>query len=257
MRWLFLLPIGALFLGCQLFSGGENAEPTYAGKADENIRLGKQALANKSFPEAAKYFEFVRTKYPFLDAAKEAELLLADTDFEREQYSEARDRYEGFVKIHPNHAKVDYAAYRAALTHYKEIPSDFFVLPPPHEKDQAAIKLAAESMAEFIRNYPKSQYLEEAHAIEVDARRRLARHELYVADFYSKRQRWPAVAGRLELLVTKYAGTGLDVEAYLRLHEVYRKLGEPRKATDALERLVAKYPDSPEAARAQRLLSEH
>jgi outer membrane protein assembly factor BamD len=255
MRWLLLIPAGALLLGCQLFSGGENAEPTYAGKADENLRLGRQALSNKNFVEAGKYFEFVRTKYPFLDAAKEAELLLADNDFEREQYSEARDRYEGFVKIHPNHAKVDYAAYRAALTHYKEIPSDFFVLPPPHEKDQAAIRAAAQAMADFIRQYPKSGYQEEAHAIEGDARRRLARHELYVADFYTTRQRWPAVAGRLEVLVTKYAGTGIDRDAYLRLHDVYRKLREPRKATDALERLVAKYPDSPEAARAHRLLS--
>jgi outer membrane protein assembly factor BamD len=50
--------------------------------------------------------------------------------FERELWTEAADRYSGFVKLHPTHAKVDYAAYRAALSHYRDIPSDWFMLPP-------------------------------------------------------------------------------------------------------------------------------
>lgn len=254
---LSLLAAAAVLCGCQTFSGSESAEPNYASKAEENLKLGREALANKSYPEAAKYFEHVRVKYPFLEAAKEAELLLGDTDFDRESFAEARDRYEGFVKLHPTHPKVDYAAFRAALTHYREIPSDFFILPPPHEKDQTAVRAAAQAMSEYIRQHPRSEYLSEARTVETDARRRLAQHELYAADFYTKRQRWPAVAGRLETLVTKYPGTGLDKDAYLRLHYTYGKLGDARKASDALERLIAKYPGTPEAERAQRMLQPH
>src|SRR5687768_8304017 len=111
--------------GCSFFSGPEGAEPNYASEADENMRRGRLAMQNKSFVEAGKYFEHVRTKFPFLEAANDAELGLADSEFERELYTEARERYENFVKLHPSHARADYAAYRAALAHYREVPGDF------------------------------------------------------------------------------------------------------------------------------------
>ena len=240
--------------GCAIFGTNENAEPNYAAQAEENLKLGKEALSSRSFTQAAKYFEHVRAKYPFLEISKEAELLIADTDFEREQFSEARERYEAFAKLHPSHPKVDYAAFRAALTHYKEIPSSLFVLPPGHEKDQVAIRLAASTMADYVRTHPNSEYVIEARTIEKDARKRLARHEQYVADFYTRGEHWNAVAGRLETLVTQYPGTDIDVDAYLQLHHAYEKLGDKAKAHDALERLVAHYPSSWQAARAQELL---
>ena len=240
--------------GCQLFSGSENQEPVYASGADENLRKGQECLANKRYIEAAKYFEYVRTKYPFLEASKEAELLLADTDFAHDQYVEARDRYDAFVKLHPSHPKVDYAAFRAALTHYKEIPSDFFVLPPPHEKEQTEEKGALAAMGEFVRLHANSPYIGEARTVLLDVRKRLARHEQYAADFYAKREKWVAVVGRLETLVTKYPGTGMDADAYLQLHDVYDRMGDQPKATDALERLVAKCPGTWQAERGQKLL---
>src|SRR4051794_31448472 len=113
-----------LLLGCKTLGGGDVGEPNYTSDADSNFARGMDALQSRNYLEAIKYFEHVRSNYPFLELAKEAELRLADAEFERERYLEARDAYLNFVKLHPTHPKVDYAAYRAALTHYKDIPSD-------------------------------------------------------------------------------------------------------------------------------------
>lgn len=247
-----LLALTTFATGCaSLQTGGE---PRYGETAEKNLAEGKEALENGNFIDAEKYFEHVRSNYPFLAAAKEAELGLADVQFARERYLEARDRYQNFVKVNPTHPRVDYAAYRAALTHYKEIPSDFFLLPPSAEKDQSEVRNAAREMQDFLRDYPNSAYLEEARTILADTKKRLVEHELYVADFYSKREKWAAVAGRLEKIVTDYPGTAYDEEAWFSLVEAYQKLEQPERVKQTLERIIAAMPGTDAAARAKKLL---
>lgn len=229
-------------------------EPTFQESAEQVLAQGVEALEDGNFIDAEKYFEHVRTKYPFLAAAKDAELYLADVHFARERFLEARDRYQNFVKLNPTHARVDYAAFRAALTHYKEIPSDFFLLPSPSEKDQGEVRNAARAMQNFIRDYPQSQHQAEAKEILADARKRLVEHELYVADFYAKREKWKAVAGRLEKIVTDLPGTEYDERAWFELVDAYRKLEDAEAAKKTLERIIQRLPGSPAAERAKSQL---
>jgi outer membrane protein assembly factor BamD len=226
----------------------------YGADADENLAKGREAMESKNYPEAARYFEFVKTKYPFLEAAKTAELLLADTDYERDRLTEARDRYHNFVRLHPTHAQVDYAAYRAALTHYRDMPSDFFLLPPSTEKDQIDVKAATVAMADFIRNFKDSKYVPEAQKVLDEVRRRLAEHELYVAAFYARREKWPAVVGRLLGVAKNYANIGLEDRVYFGLYDAYLGLKDDARAKESLRTLIARSPQSPGAEKARKLL---
>ncbi len=210
--------------GIGTFLGGDAAEPNYADDAEENLKRGDDSLDSKNYVEAQKYFDYVKSKYPYLEAATTAELRLGDVDFEREKYIEARDRYVNFIKLHPTHPKLDYAAYRAALTHYKDMPSDFFVLPPSQEKDQAEVRAASVALADFIRSYPQSEYVAAAQKSLDEVRRRLADHELYVANFYKRRQKWNAVVSRLNVLARDFGGLGYEDKIYFGLHDAYLKL---------------------------------
>ncbi len=215
-RLLALAALLSLFSGCATLSkfgsffGSEAGEPTYATDAETNLKRGDESLKSKNYLEAQKYFDFVKSKYPYLEVATTAELRLGDVDFEREKYVEARDRYLNFIKLHPTHAKVDYAAFRAALSHYKDMPSDFFVLPPATEKDQAEVRASGVAMADFIRSYPGSEYVPAAQKVYDDVRRRLAEHELYVAGFYKNREKWRAVVGRLNVVERDFGGLGYE-----------------------------------------------
>ncbi|MFL5321252.1 MAG: outer membrane protein assembly factor BamD [Myxococcaceae bacterium] len=254
----FIASLSALVLvltGCATTSG-EAGEPDYANSAEENLKKGNEALESKNYLEAEKYFDYVKTKYPYLEASKDAELRAADTLFERERYVEARDAYQSFVKLHPTHPKVDYAAYRAALTHAKDFPSEFFLLPPSYEKDQGDVKGAVRAMNDFIRQYPNSQYVPEAKKWADDAKTRLARHEMYVGDFYRKREKWAGAAGRYETVVKNYSGLGFDEDALFGMYESYSKLGQSDKAKAALQMVIQKLPGTSAAAKAQGLLGK-
>jgi len=256
MRLHRLLPLAALLVvpGCGLFSNnGDFGEPDYASEASTNLKRGDEALESSQYQLAEKYFEYVKTKFPFLEASRQAELRLADVSYERELWTEAADRYTAFVKLHPTHAKVDYAAYRAALSHYRDIPGDWFMLPPSSEKDQTQVRAAWDALNEFTKTYTQSQYLEDAKKKQADIRDRLIRHEVYVADFYEKRDRWSAAASRLETVVQKYPGP--DDDRYLfRLHDLYSRLKDQPKARDALQRIITRLPGTPAAERAQKML---
>jgi outer membrane protein assembly factor BamD len=252
-RLLLSTALAALLASCAGGGSGSAADPSYASDAALNMKLGNEALASKQYITAEKYFEYVRTKYPFLDAAREAELRLADVSFDRENYTEARDRYVVFAKLHPTYFRVDYAAYRAALTYYRDMPSQLFFLPPAAEKDQTQVKGAFDSLDNFVKIYPDSTFVPEAKKYQEDARKRLAQHELYVADFYERRGHLAGAVGRLEVVVTKYPGPD-EANLLFRLHDLYLKLSDPVRAKGALERIVTRLPGTPAAQRAQAML---
>ena len=86
MRLSRLLPLAALVLApaCGLFANnGDFGEPDYASEASTNLKRGDEALDSNQYQLAEKYFEYVKTKFPFLEASRQAELRLADVSFER------------------------------------------------------------------------------------------------------------------------------------------------------------------------------
>jgi len=251
---LLVLPSVGLLGGCGLFSGnGDFGEPDYASEASTNLKRGDEALESSQYTVAEKYYEYVKTKYPFLEASRQAELRLADVSFERELWTEAADRYASFIKLHPTHAKVDYAAFRGAMAHFRDMPTDWFMLPPSSEKDQTQVKAAYDALTDFVRLYPQSQYLPEAKEHLADVRKRLAQHEVYVADFYEKRDRWVAAANRLENVLQKYPGPD-DDRLLFRLHDLYTRLKDQAKARDALQRVITRVPGTPSAEKARAML---
>ncbi len=247
-----LVCLAALAVACGTVTTG-GPTPVYASDAAINMKRGNDALADKQYALSERYFEYVKTKYPFVDASREAELRLADVSFERELWTEARDRYTTFVKLHPSYFKVDYAAYRAAMTYYRDMPSAFFLLPPDMEREQTNVRGAFDSMTAFVKTYPSSQYVAEAAKHGEEARQKLAQHEMYVADFYERRGHLAGAVGRLETLVQKYPGQD-EATILFRLHDLYLKLSDPDHAKGALERIVTKLPGTPAARRAQSML---
>ncbi|HTP28825.1 MAG TPA: outer membrane protein assembly factor BamD [Anaeromyxobacteraceae bacterium] len=230
-------------------------ELKYGKSAEEDYQAGNEELKKHNFAEATKFFEHVRTKYPFSKYAALADLRIADARFDQGHYLEAAESYQQFVKLHPNHEQADYAAYRVGLSHFKDAPSEFILFPPTYEKDQAQIRDAARTLDEFVRKYPESTYRPDAEKLFAQARARLAEHEWYVAQFYAKREHWAGAAGRLETLLREYPGSPREAAALYQLAELYLKQDERYRAQQKLQELIVKYPQDARRAQAEKLLA--
>lgn len=251
-----LLAAGLLALaacaGSRTSMGGE---VKYGATAEEDYAFGQKAIERSDWVEAQKLLEHIRTKYPFSKYAALAELRLADAKYKQDRFLEAGDAYAAFVRLHPGHEEADYADFRAALCSVKDSPSDFVLFPPPEEKDLKAARLAVERLQAFVKDRPDSKHRPEAEKLLQAARGRLADHEWYVADFYLRRRRWAGGAGRLEALLKDYPGSAREPEAMLLLAKAYRAMNEDFRAQQAVQKLLARYPDDPRRAEAEALLA--
>lgn len=249
--------LAALLLGPACATTKKSARPvSYTQTAASNYKKGMVQLKDESFAEASKYFNFVKNRFPFSRYSTLAELRLADVVFAQEKFSTAIDAYKLFIKFHPMHPQVldGYAAFRICEGYVKQIPSEWFLVPPSHEMDQSATRQALSELTLFLRRYRQSKYRKKGLELHRATLRQLIAHELYVARFYLDRDKPKATILRLEGVLRRYPGAGVDPEVMLLLGKTYLKMNERVKAKATFSQLVAKYPKDANAAKAQLYL---
>lgn len=251
MRWIsFAVLLAASVLACS------HTGDLIGKTADQDFQIAMSYFKDQDWEEAQMSFERVRLKYPYSKYAAQAELRVADIKYELGKYTEAAEGYRHFVQMHPSHEDVDYASFRIGAAKWANSPSRFFLLPPDYEKDLVDVRAAATALETFLKNYPKSKHVPEAKKLLVEVRAMLAEHDWYVAEFYRKRDRWPAVAMRLEGLVRDYPGSKFEPQALLNLTDAYLQLEDRARAQQTLQKLIARYPQDPSRAEAEKLLAE-
>ena len=246
---LATMPLAAA--GCGGKAGDTSVD--YSVSAQKNYERGLAKLGDKSWAAAAKYFAFIKSRFPYSKYAVLAELRLADAEFGAEQYLEAVDSYKMFVKFHPTHEMVvnGYASLRIAEAYYEMLPGDFWILPPSYEKDQSSVEDAEEELRNFLEKYPDSQFRKKAEALLAKVGRRLAEHEWYVARYYWDKGKPMGTVLRLRRLLERHRGVGYDVEALWLLGRAYVKVGMPDRARETWTELMTKHPQSGKAAEAK------
>jgi outer membrane protein assembly factor BamD len=230
---------------------------TYQAAARATYQEGLSELADADYLDAARLFNQVRSRFSYSQYAPLAELRLGDVYFGEEKFATAIEQYRGFIKLHPSHAEVPYAAWKVAQAFVGQVPDDWFFMPPAYEKDQARTRDAQRELKFFIAKYPESKYGAEAKKQLSKVRRQLADHELYVAEFYLKKSNHRAAAGRLTGLLKDFNGLGLDARALTLLAHCYIALGDMNKAKAALQDLVEFHPNDPLSEQARDYLASH
>lgn len=228
----------------------------YGEQAHELYEKGVAKMEKDNCVEAVKLFERLRSKYPFTSESILAELRIADCDFQQQDYAQAAVRYKEFARNHSAHPEVDYATFRNALSTYKRIPKEWFILPPVYERDQTATKEAMAKFRAFITSYPGSEHVEEAQEYLVDCERQLAEHELYVAKFYLKKDKYDGTLARIRTVIEKYPSSGMVPEAVLIMGETYLKAGKPDQAKATFMSIVKDYPQTHQAKQAREYLEK-
>ncbi|MFH1809206.1 MAG: outer membrane protein assembly factor BamD [Pseudomonadota bacterium] len=240
---LLLLGSGCATLEKAFSEEGVVFKPTARG----NFEAGEEALTDKNWEEAVKYFGHVKTKFPYSKYAVLASLRTADAHFGDEKYLEAIDAYRSFAKLHPKHEQVPYAAFKVAECYFERMPEEWFFLPPVEEKDATPVLDAQASLRDFLGRYPDDANAKRAKDMLNELQQRLVSHELYAADFYRRQGRWRAVAWRAQTAAERFPESTEAPGALLRAAEAYEELGEGKAALRVYQSLSERYPASEQA----------
>jgi len=244
------LAAALLITACATTRAGETS---YSEGAQEGYEQGLEHLEDQNYEQAIAAFEQVRTKYPYSAYAALAELRIADTDFQRNRFLEAIDGYQRFVRFHPTHELLDWASFRIGESHYRGIPSDFFIFPSPSERDQTEARSARQSLSDFLTRFPNSEHAPKAREALDRVMELLVRHELYAAEFYASRKKWLGAAGRYEYVLKSFPSGPHVPAATVALASSLEKAGEPGRAAEILDRFLAGQPTGKEAQEARKL----
>lgn len=232
-----------------LSTWGCGGQPQRQGKSKaEAIYLqGMDALSDEDYLTATDRFRAVKTKYLFSPYAALSELRLGDTAFAQTRYYEAIETFRLFIQSRPNHAEVPYAYWKIGAAYAAQRPSDFFLLPPAHERDRGPTKDALRALQNYLDRYPEHKRAKEAQTLVKLCRQELGEYELYVARFYRHGQKWEAARGRYEILIERFK----DQDELWRagaeeLVEIYQHLDLTQKATQLKTQLKSRSQSSEE-----------
>ncbi len=178
---------------------------------------------------AAKKFNEVELLYPQSIWAPRSTLMAAYVYYSQLYFNDAIQELTRFLDKYKNHPNTDYAYYLLAICHYNQIVDE--------KKDLGEIVKAKTYFNLLIKEYPDTEFAEDAKFKLELIEEVLASKELYLANYYMDREKWIPAMNRFKKIVKHYDTTIFVEEALFRLVELNYKLGlrdEAKKYTALL-----------------------
>ncbi len=166
---------------------------------------------------AAKKFNEVELLYPQSIWAPRSNLMAAYAYYTQLYYQDAILELERFLEKYQNHPNRDYAYYFIAICHYNQIVDE--------KKDLGEIIKSKQYFQLIVKNYPNTDFAEDAQFKLELIEEVLASKELYLANYYLEREKWIPAMNRYKKIVEDYQTTIYIEEALYRLVELNYKLG--------------------------------
>ena len=246
LRKLLLLLVTTIWItGCGILP--EEKDPTLDWSAKRLYSTARGALQAKDYENATKYYEKLEARYPFERYAQQAQLDLAYAYYKTGEPESSVATLDRFHKLYPRHPHADYSYYLRGLVNYNRGHGFFdkWVPKDDTQRDPGAARSSFEDFSTLLRKYPNSKYVDDARQRMIYLRNRLARYEVNVSDYYTRRGAYVAAANRAEYVIQHYQKTPAVADALSLLAGSYQKLGLDDLAGDSLRVLSLNYPDHP------------
>lgn len=173
--------------------------------AESLVMDGMEEFNRENYHSALEIFQNIRDRYPFSQPGLLAELKSADCNYQLKRYMEALMLYNEFEESHPTNEAIPYIIFQKGMCHYQRIDTI--------DRDPAGAQDAIQSFSRLIMAYPQCPYVEEARARIEAARDFLAKHEMYVVDYYINTKLYKQAQARLEYLLDHYGDTSVAPKA--------------------------------------------
>ena len=243
VKHLLLIAILALTAACS------SKQP----EVDENlseVELYRQAQAdldNRSYTQAIAKLKALESRYPFGRYAEQAQLELIYAYYKNAEPEAAKSSAERFIRLHPQHANVDYAYYLKGLASFDQdrgLLARFLPLDMT-KRDPGAARDSYNEFAQLTSRYPNSRYAPDAKQRMIYLRNLLAAYEVHVGHYYLTRQAYVAAANRGRYVVENFQETPAVGDGLAIMTEAYQRLSLNDLAASSLETLKLNYPDHP------------
>lgn len=222
-------------------------DETLGWSADRLYAEAKEEMAAGNWALAVKLLEKLESRYPFGRYAQQAQIDTAFSHWKEGENVLALAAIDRFMKLYPNHEKMDYVLYLKGLINFNDRSNLFtrFTGEDLAERDPKAAREAFDSFKELVTRYPNSSYAEDASGRLTFLINMLASNDVYVARYYYRRGALLAAVNRAQAVVKQYQEAPAIEEALAIMVSGYDRLGLGDLSADARRVLATNFPSSP------------
>lgn len=236
--------LALLLLACS--STGKKYDP-YEGKSAQQIyHSGHLAMQHGDYETAINEFQALESHFPFGDYTRQGQLDLIYAHYKFEEQSAAVLAADRFIRLHPRFPDLDYVYFMKGVAKFNENAGLLERLAPvePTKRDISNEYQAFINFAKFLRRFPDSRYAPDARRRMIYLRNSLAKHELFIANYYMARGAYLSAAARALVVVKQFDESTAMPKALRVLASAYTKLGLTELANDTQAVLALNYTDS-------------
>lgn len=202
-------------------------------------------LKNESYSTAIMSLEALESRFPFGRYAEQAQAELIYAYYMNSQFEASQSAAERFINLHPRHSHTGYAYYMKGLAAFTDDSGLFsrYFQSDLEKREVVMAQTSFDELSDFISRYPQSNYVSHAKQRMIYLKNLLAKHEMYVADFYMKRGAYLAAISRSKYVIEHLPNTPQTPYALSILVEAYDLLGYEELKKRNLKILTSNYPD--------------
>ena len=236
-KLLVLILCQFLIFSCSSNNKEESAEQAYT----EAMKKLKQ----KRYSEAAEGFEKIDDDYPLSKWSIKAQVIAAYAYYKDEKYDETIKAAEDFIRLNPANSDVAYMQYLRSMSYYNRIVDI--------TKAQDDAQMASYNFRELIARFPNSDYAKDAREKLGSIDDHIAGAKMSVGRYQMKMANYVGAIQNFKEVIDRYSRTNQTPEAYLRLFEIYYKIGLKEQAEEMKMELEKSYPESKWNAYAEKI----
>ena len=202
-------------------------------------------LKNESYSTAIMSLEALESRFPFGRYAEQAQAELIYAYYMNSQFEASQSAAERFINLHPRHSHTGYAYYMKGLAAFTDDSGLFsrYFQSDLEKREVVMAQTSFDELSDFISRYPQSNYVSHAKQRMIYLKNLLAKHEMYVAEFYMKRGAYLAAISRSKYVIEHLPNTPQTPYALSILVEAYDLLGYEELKKRNLKILTSNYPD--------------
>ena len=243
---ILFISFSILLCGCSILGGNkEEREPLSDGLTPKTLyELAEDEFSSGSIEQGIEQLELILAAYPGSKYAIQARLDIAYNLFKRKKYNRAILGLNKFIDRYPALPSTPYAYYlRGIIAEEKSSSILDKIITDSAQRDVQSVRDAYSYFSLLIDTFPDSKYSEEASKKLIVLKNILARHEFYVALYYTSNGSHIAAINRSKYIIENYPyspslADGLHLMAYN-----YDAINATKLAEDARTILYASYPN--------------
>jgi outer membrane protein assembly factor BamD len=238
MRIRLLKPL-TLVIVALLVAGCRGTLPYQGMLAADLYALAVTSFDEGAYEEAQLALDRIFILFPSYEQAPEAQLLLAETHFRREQFVTASAEYGYFVDRYPDHP----SAPDAGMGRCRSAAS----LSPSIQRDQEPTEEAFVLCSNMAADYPGTAAAAVAETIAEQMRVKVAEKFYSIASYYFRRHFYESSITYYETIENDYADTSWAPKALLGIMKAYEQIGYQDLVEETRQKILDSYPTSEEA----------